>query len=266
MSSTTNASTTSQPLRAPSLDLHGRRALVTGGGTGIGAAVALALGAAGADIALTYRSHDGTPIADRIAALGCRAHAAPLDATDPAAVDVVVDRVVAALGGPIDILINNVGGLVGRSPAAEMSDEHWHAVIDLNLTSAFLVTRAVLRQMPDGGRIVNISSQAARNGGGPGASAYAAAKAGMHGLTLAWAKELGERGITVNAIAPGFIADTPFHTTFTPPESQQAAIASTPLRRAGLPVDVAGAALYLVSELGSFCTGEIIDVNGGAYL
>lgn len=250
-----------------SLNLQGRRALVTGGGTGIGAAVAIALADAGADVALTYKTHDGREVADRIAATGRRAHAAPLDATDPAAVEAAVSTAAAQLQGPIDILINNAGGLVGRHSLIEMPDEHWHTVLNLNLTSTFLVTRAVVRQMgPGGGRIVNISSQAARNGGGPGASAYAAAKAGMHGLMLAWAKELGARDITVNTIAPGFIGDTPFHATFTPPESQRAVIEATPLRRAGVPEDVAGAVLYLASDLGGFCTGEIIDVNGGAYL
>ncbi|WUW19386.1 SDR family oxidoreductase [Streptomyces sp. NBC_01463] len=251
----------------PSLSLQGRRALVTGGGTGIGAAVAVALADAGADVALTYKAHDGRETAERIAATGRRAHAEQLDATDPAAVEEAVSNAAEQLQGPIDILINNAGGLVGRHRLVDMPDEHWHTVLNLNLTSAFLVTRAVVRRIgPGGGRIVNISSQAARNGGGPGASAYAAAKAGMHGLMLAWAKEFGPRNITVNTIAPGFIGDTPFHATFTPPETRRAVIESTPLRRAGVPEDVAGAVLYLASDLGGFCTGEIIDVNGGAYL
>jgi len=177
------------PLQQSMLNLEGRRALVTGGGTGIGAAIAVALAEAGADVAFTYLSHPGEEVAEQIRALGRRVYAAPLDATQPDEVTRVVADAAAALGGPIDLLVNNAGGLVARASLADMSVEHWHTVMDLNLTSAFLVTQAVVRQIPDGGRIVNISSQAGRNGGGAGASVYAASKAGMHGLTLTWAKE-----------------------------------------------------------------------------
>jgi 3-oxoacyl-[acyl-carrier protein] reductase len=247
------------------IDLSNQTALVTGGAIGIGREVALALARAGADVALTYRSHDGDAVAREIVDLGRRSVAYEMDATDSAEVDRVVDAAAAALGGKIDILVNNAGGLVGRVPVAEMSDQHWRQVVDVNLSSTFYCSRAVLRHMPDGGRIVNISSLAGRNGGGPGAAAYGAAKAGVHGLTRGLAKEVGPRGITVNAVAPGLILDTPFHPTFTPEEQQQQTIAATPLRRAGYPADVAGAVLYLASELGSFCTGAVIDLNGGTY-
>ncbi len=247
------------------IDLSGQAALVTGGATGIGRGVAIALAEAGADVAVTYRSHDGAEVAKEIGALGRRAAAYPLDATDSAQIDRVVDLAAEALGRPVSVLVNNAGGMVARKPVTEMSDDHWHQVIELNLFSAFACSRSVLRQMPDDGRIVNISSVAGRNGGGRGAAAYAAAKAGMHGLTRGLAKELGPRRITVNAVAPGLILDTPFHEMFTPPNEQQAAIDSTPLHRAGFPVDVAGAVLYLVSELGAFCTGAVIDLNGGTY-
>jgi 3-oxoacyl-[acyl-carrier protein] reductase len=247
------------------IDLSGKAALVTGGAVGIGRGVALALARAGADVAVTYRSHDGATVAAEIAALGRRSAAYALDATDSTAVDAVVDQAAAALGGPIAILVNNAGGLLGRLPIVDMSDEHWRQVIDVNLFSAFTCSRAVLRSMPDGGRIINISSVAGRNGGGKGAAAYGAAKAGMHGLTRGLAKEVGPRGITVNAVAPGLILDTPFHEEFTPQVEQQAAIEGTPLRRAGFPDDCAGAVLYLASDLGSFCTGSVIDLNGGTY-
>lgn len=246
-------------------DLSGRTALVTGGATGIGRGIALALAEAGADVAITYRSHDGEAVAKAITDLGRRSAAYELDATDSASVDRVVDQAAADLGGKLDILVNNAGGLLARQPIAQMSDEHWHQVIDLNLFSAFACTRAALRHLPEGGRVVNISSLAGRNGGGTGAVAYGASKAGMDGLTRGLAKELGPRGITVNSIAPGLILDTPFHETFTPPEQQQATIDSTPVGRAGFPADVAGAVLYLVSDLGSFCTGTVIDLNGGTY-
>ncbi|WP_020574407.1 SDR family NAD(P)-dependent oxidoreductase [Actinopolymorpha alba] len=247
------------------LDLSGKSALVTGGATGIGRGVALALAAAGADVAVTYRSHDGAQVAKEIADLGRRSAAYELDATDSGQVDQVIDEAAAALGGQLTILVNNAGGLIGRTPIATMTDEHWHQVIDVNLFSAFACSRSALRHLPDNGRIINISSLAARNGGGRGAVAYAAAKAGMHGLTRGLAKELGPRGITVNAVAPGLILDTPFHEAFTPAAEQQAAVDSTPLRRAGFPDDVAGAVLYLASDLGAFTTGAVLDLNGGTY-
>jgi 3-oxoacyl-[acyl-carrier protein] reductase len=171
-----------------------------------------------------------------------------------------------ALGGHIDILVNNAGYMVGRVPVAEMSDEHWHNVIDVNLNSAFYCSRAVLPYMRSAwGRIVNMSSLAARNGGGPGAVAYAAAKAGLLGLTRGLAKELASQGITVNAVAPGLILETPFHETFNTEEGRQAAIAGIPLKRGGVPGDVAGAVLFLASDLAAFITGEITEINGGAW-
>jgi 3-oxoacyl-[acyl-carrier protein] reductase len=249
--------------------LAGRRALITGAGTGIGRAIALRLAQAGADVAVTYRTHDATDLVAEIQALGRRAFAAQLDATDSQEVDDVVKRAAVALGGGIDLLVNNAGGLVGRHPLAEMSQEHWRAVLDVNLTSAFLVTRAVLSEsigaMPNGGRVVTIGSLAAQNGGGAGAVAYATAKAGVDGFTRALAKELGPRGITVNCVAPGFIGDTPFHERFTPEAGQRAAVAGTPLGRAGAPDDVAAAVHFLASPEGAFCTGIVLDVNGGAW-
>ena len=247
------------------IDLAGRTALVTGGAVGIGRGIAIALARVGADVAVTYHSHDGEAVAGDIAALGRTSAAFALDVTDSAAVAGVLDDAASALGGRIDILVTNAGGLIARLPVAEMPDEHWRRVIDVNLTSTFLCAREVLRHMPDGGRIVNISSLAGRNGGGPGAAAYGAAKAGVHGLTRGLAKELGPRGITVNAVAPGLILGTPYHEAFTPEADQRAGIAATPLRRAGYPDDVAGAVLYLASNLGSFCTGAVLDLNGGTY-
>lgn len=245
-------------------NLTGKRALVTGGGTGIGRSIAVELARAGADVAVTYRTHDASPVVEEIVALGRKGAAFELDATDSTQVREIVSAVAAELGGPVAILVNNAGGLVGRHPVAEMSDEHWRAVIDVNLTSAFLVTRAVLEGMPAGGRIVNISSQAGQNGGGSGAVAYAAAKAGLDGMTRALAKELGPRGVTVNSIAPGFIGETPFQETFTPVEVQQAVVAGIPVGRPGVPADVAAAAVYLAGPDSAFCSGTVLDVNGAA--
>jgi len=248
------------------IDLAGRAALVTGGNVGIGRAIALALAAAGADVAVTYLSHDGDDTARAIQAYGRRALALKLDATDSAAVDVAAARVAEEFGGRIDILVNNAGGLIGRAAIAEMGDDLWRRVFEVNVTSAFYCIRAVLPHMASGwGRVINNGSIAAHHGGGAGAVAYAAAKGAIHTLTRGLAKELAPRGITVNAVAPGFILETPFHATFTGDAARAASIAQTALGRGGSPADVAGAVLYLASDLASFVTGEIIEVNGGLW-
>ncbi len=248
------------------IDLTGKTALVTGGNTGLGRAIALALAEAGADVALTYFSHSGEETADAIRALGRKALALRLDATDSVEVSRVMAEVAAALDGHIDILVNNAGHMVGRVPIAEMSDEHWRKVLDVNLSSAFYCCRAALPYMHTGwGRIVNMSSLAGRNGGGAGAVAYAAAKAGLLGFTRGLAKELAPRGITVNAVAPGLILETPFHDTFNTEEGKRATIATIPLKRGGVPDDVAGAVLFLASDLASFITGETTEINGGVW-
>lgn len=253
------------PASTPSAEPGGRTALVTGGGVGIGAGIAIALAQAGVDVAITHHSHDGGDVVAQIGATGQRGYDFALDATDSAAVDRAVGEAAAALGGHIDILVNNSGGLVARNPLAELTDEHWHTVLDLNLSSAFYCIRSVLAYMGDGGRIVNISSVAGSNGGGPGALAYATSKAGVDGLTRAAAKELAPRGIAVNGIAPGLILDTPFHDTFTPVADQQATVRATPVGRAGYPADVAAVAVFLSSPGAGFTTGVTINNNGGTY-
>jgi 3-oxoacyl-[acyl-carrier protein] reductase len=248
------------------INLTGKTALVTGGNTGIGRAIALTLSQAGADVALTYFSNPGEQTVAAIRALGRKSLALQMDVTDSAEVNRVVPELARGLGGHIDILINNAGYFVGRVSVGKMSDEHWHRVINVNLNSVFYCTRAALPYMHTGwGRIVNMSSMAAHTGGGTGAVAYAAAKAGLLGFTRGLAKELAPKGITVNAVAPGLILGTPFHETFSTEEGRRAAIATTPLKRGGVPNDVAGAVLFLVSDLAGFMTGEVTDVNGGAW-
>lgn len=250
------------------INLVGRTALVTGGNTGIGRGISLALARCGADVALTYYSHreDGEETAREIRALGRQALCLHLDATDSAQVNTVFKQAAEGLGGHLDILVNNAGHLVARIPVAEMPDEHWRRVINVNLTSAFYCTRAVLPYMNTGwGRIVNISSLAGRNGGGNGAVAYGAAKAGLFGFTRGLAKEVASRGITVNAVAPGLILGTAFHETFNTPEGIKRSIADIPLKRGGTPEDVAGAVLYFASDLAAFVTGQVAEVNGGTW-
>jgi 3-oxoacyl-[acyl-carrier protein] reductase len=163
----------------------------------------------------------------------------------------------------IDVLVNNAGTLVRRARLEELDEALWDRVMDVNLKSVFLVTQAVVPIMKaqGGGRIVNISSIAARNGGGPGGIAYACSKGGVSTLTRALAKELAEYNIFVNAVAPGVIT-TPFHDKFSSPEILRD-VSGIPLKRVGSPEDVTGAVLFLASEYASYATGEIIEINGG---
>jgi 3-oxoacyl-[acyl-carrier protein] reductase len=253
-------------VRPGSPPLEGRTALVTGGAVGIGLGICAGLARSGADVAFTYHRHGHDEASVAIEAAGRSSHPLSVDVTAPSEVNRMVDRATVALGGRINILVNNAGGLIDRVSVAEMSDEHWRRVIDVNLSSAFYCSRAAIPVLPDGhGRIVNVSSLAAFDGGGPGAAAYAAAKAGMVALTRGLAKELAARAITVNAVAPGLILATPFHDTFSTPEMKEAAVERTPLHRGGTVNDVAGAVVYLASDAASFVTGEVIHVNGGLW-
>jgi 3-oxoacyl-[acyl-carrier protein] reductase len=247
-------------------ELSGKVALITGGAIGIGREIALQLARNGADIAISWHSHaeEGAEAVRQIEALGRKASGFALDAMVSDDVTRAVDDVVAAFGG-IDILVNNSGGLIARQEIETMSDAHWQRVISLNLDSAFYCTRAAIRHMRQGGRIVNVSSLAGHNGGSAGSIAYAAAKSGMFGFTRGLAKELAPRQITVNAVAPGLILDTPFHETFTPKDAQAVAISGIPLRRAGYPNDVASAVTWLCSPGAAWITGEVVNINGGQY-
>jgi len=241
-------------------------ALVTGAGAGLGRACALTLGQRGARVALHYfKSRDGAD--EAVAALtaqGIESEAFQADLTRPDEVAAMTDAVTARFGS-IDILVNNAGDLIERKPLLEMSPDFFHRVIDVNVTSTFLVCRAAGAGMAarKRGAIINMSSLAAWNGGGPGAGAYAAAKGAVISLTKALAKELAPHGIRVNCVAPGLIGETAFHGRFTPPAAFESAAKSVLLGRAGTPEEVASVVAFLASSDSSFLTGETIEINGG---
>jgi 3-oxoacyl-[acyl-carrier protein] reductase len=241
-------------------------ALVTGGGAGLGRACALTLGARGARVAVHYlKSRDGAEeVVAALNAAGTEAQSFQGDLTKSADVTSLVDAVTSRFGA-IDILVNNAGDLIERKPLLEMSDALFHSVMDVNVTSAFLMCRAVGAGMVARrqGVIVNMSSLAAWNGGGPGAGAYAAAKGAVLSLTKALAKELAPHGIRVNCVAPGLIGETAFHGRFTAPAAFDSAAQSVLLGRAGTPEEVATVVAFLASPDSAFVTGETIEVNGG---
>lgn len=253
---------------SPTAALTGRRALVTGAGHGIGAAIAVGLARAGADV-VVHHGHSAEAAArtaGAITALGRRATVLQADVTRTEEVDRLVSGAADFLGG-LDAVVCNAGHLIGREPVATMSDEHYHRVVDVNLGSTFRTVRAATPHLRESGRgrVVTMASLAAHNGGGAGSAIYAAAKAGIIGLTKGLAKELGPDGITVNALAPGFIADTAFHNTFTPPEAQVSMVAGIPVGRAGAVDDVASAAVWLCSDGAGFINGTTLDIDGGAW-
>jgi 3-oxoacyl-[acyl-carrier protein] reductase len=237
-------------------DLHGKIALVTGGSRGIGAAVAVALAEAGADIAVNYRerAEAAATVAKDIGRTGRRALAVGADVSNSGAVAKMMERIAAELG-PIDILVNNAG--IGRRRAPEELDEaEWDATIAVNLKGAFLCTQAVLpgMQARGFGRIVNISSGAARGPGGIGVH-YNASKAGLEGLTRGYAARLARTGVTVNAVAPSLI-----ETEMIPGGVEEAA-KRVPMGRVGRPEEVAQAVVMVAAN--AYMTGQTVQVNGG---
>ncbi|WP_027303369.1 SDR family NAD(P)-dependent oxidoreductase [Rudanella lutea] len=247
-------------------NLSNKVALVTGGGRDIGQQVSMALAAAGANVCFNYFNAETESEATErlIREAGGQAIGVQGDMTKAADVQRVVQTCVDTYGGQIDILVNVVGGLVGRKTMDEMDEAFWDFVINVNLKSTFLVTKHVLPHMPSGGAIVNFASQAGRDGGGPGAIAYATAKGAILTMTRGLAKELGPRGIRVNAVSPGMIATT-FHDTFTKPEVRERVAGMTPLRREGQAAEVAALVQYLASDSASFITGASVEINGGTY-
>jgi len=238
-------------------------ALVTGASRGIGRAIALALAQHGFVVVGTGTSAPGAAaITEALSAFdGCSG--AVLDVNDTAGAEALIARVVQQHGG-LQVLVNNAG-ITRDMLAMRLKDEDWDAVLDTNLKAVFQMSRAVMRVMMKQryGRIVNITSVVGASGN-PGQSNYAAAKAGVAGMTRALARELGSRNITVNCIAPGFIA-TDMTATLTP-EQQQALLGQIPLGRLGTPEEVAHAVVYLTSAQAAYVTGQELHVNGGMYM
>jgi 3-oxoacyl-[acyl-carrier protein] reductase len=247
------------------LDLSGKAALVTGASSGIGAATAILFAELGARVAIGFNNnqHGAESVRAEISAKGgsaiiCRANVAEVEG-----VESLMTQVNQNLG-LVDILVNNAGSLLERLPLTKLTADRWDAVMDLNLRSAALCTQKVAASMIErkNGVIVNVGSIAGRNGGGPGAGAYAAAKGGLMTYTKSLAKEVAPHGVRVNCVSPGVI-DTPFHEVFSTPEMMSNFVKMIPLGRVGASMECAKVIAFLASDAASYVTGETIEVNGG---
>ncbi|MEA3222704.1 MAG: beta-ketoacyl-ACP reductase [Thermodesulfobacteriota bacterium] len=243
------------------IDLSGQVAVITGASRGIGAAIARLLGSCGAHVVINYKTNESmaTMVMEMVKASGGSAEVAGFDVTDEEEVKASIKSIVGH-HGKIDILVNNAGiskdGLILRVKPSD-----WDDIINTSLKGAFLCTSNVARYMirAKHGRVINVSSVVGL-GGNAGQSVYASAKAGLVGLTKSIAKELGPRGILVNAVAPGFI-----DTDMTKEVDHKSVLSMIPLGRVGVPDDVAGVVLFLCSKIGSYITGQVVVVDGGLY-
>jgi 3-oxoacyl-[acyl-carrier protein] reductase len=251
-------------------DLKNKVVLITGASTGIGAGAAKAFGANGARVAVHYNKskNEAEKVAAEIERSGGKAFLVVGDVSGSMVCKDLVNKTVAHFGR-IDVLINNAGGLVQRMPVESITDELFDQVINLNVRSAMMCTGAAAVQMKKqgaGGAIINVTSIAARHGGGPGAVLYAAAKGFVSTMTRGHAKELVKDKIRVNAVAPGVIM-TPFHERFSTPQMLEGFKATIPMNRLGTAEECAGAFLFLASEqMSGYMTGQILEVNGGQYM
>ena len=247
------------------LDLSGKVALVTGASSGIGAASAMVLADLGAHVTIGYYQNQtgADTVRDAITTAGGKALSIKADVRQADEIEMLVRRTSEELG-PVDILVNNAGSLIERQSINQMTEDRWDEVMNLNLKSAMLCSRAVAPSMIEhkSGAIINVASIAGRTGGGPGAGAYSVAKAGLITLTKSLAKELAPSGIRVNAVSPGVI-DTPFHQVFSTPEMIRNFVATIPLGRIGKPLECATVIAFLASEAASYVVGETIEINGG---
>jgi len=245
------------------IKFEGQVALVTGASRGIGAAIALELAKRGLKVIGTATTEDGAAKLNQTLSAypGCSGRA--LNVNDAAGVDALIDNVVKIHGG-LQILVNNAG-ITRDNLAMRMKDDEWDAVLDTNLKAVFRMSRAVMRTMMKQryGRIISITSVVGASGN-PGQANYAAAKAGVAGMTRALARELGSRNITVNCVAPGFIETD--MTAQLADEQQKALLSQIPLGHLGKPTDIAHAVAYLASPQAAYVTGQELHVNGGMYM
>lgn len=250
-------------------DLAGQVVLITGASTGIGAAAARAFGANRAKVAVHYNAsrESAEQVAADIRAAGGEALTVQGDVTSSDACRAIVEQTVAHFGR-LDVLINNAGGLVQRVPVEQLTDELFDQVLHLNVRSALACIAAAAPHMRKvgGGAVINVTSVAARHGGGTGAVLYAGSKGFVSTMTRGLAKELVKDGIRVNAVAPGVIY-TPFHERYSTPQLLEAFKATIPMNRIGTPDECSGAFLYLASrQMSGYVTGQILEVNGGQYM
>lgn len=245
-------------------NLIGKVALVTGASRDIGRAISISLAKAGVKVLVNYYRDKsmGEETVSIIKNNGGDAKAVYADVTNSGDVSKMIKKSQEVFGNEVHILVNNVGGLFARKKISEIDENFYNLLMDVNFKSVFLVTKAIKPLMPEGGSIVNISSQAARDGGGSGSSLYSASKGAVTSYTRALAKEFGPDGIRVNAITAG-MTSTRFHDDFTSDEIRKKVAAATPLRREGKPEEIADLAMYLTSDSSSYITGANIDINGG---
>lgn len=249
------------------IDLSGKRGLVTGGSRGIGRATALLLGRAGADVGIGYHRarEEAESVRDELRALGVRAWAEPGDLATSEGVTALFERVDAEFDG-LDLFVANAGiWTPDYIPLARMPEHEWRRTLAVNLDSVFFTTRAAVSRLSDGGRIVVVSSTAGQRGE-PGHSQYAATKGAVISFVKSLAGELGSRGITVNAVAPGWVETDMAAPELADDRARAEILAEIPLGRVASPDDVAGPMLFLCSDLARHITGEILNVNGGSIL
>lgn len=244
--------------------LEGKIAVVTGGSRDIGRAISVKLAKEGAKVVVNYFNSESAAIEtiEEIRSLGKEALAIKADVSNLGDIENLKAKVVEAFGNKVDILVNNAGGLFARKTLEEFDESFYNLVMNVNFKSTVFVSQAFEPLMGKGSSIINLSSLAARDGGGGGSALYSSSKGAVSTFTRAMAKELGPKGIRVNALCPGLIG-TKFHDDFTKDEVRSKVAAGTPLRREGTAREVADLTAYLASDEASFITGNNIDINGG---